>query len=199
MIRATLSALFSFFLFLIIHFLDFHFFIPDEKVNSLLGVSLLGLLIFFIFLYILPTEDFFQRKLHMTDKRMKRWFYPLLGVLFYGFLLLGYLEFYFTADRSITFRMLMITNKEPNQVISYEKMYSLYDVPGIIRKRFDDLTYGGYLKHDGDLYYLTEKGKIILTIYRLTIEYLHLGSGEKKNQHALGKLNANPIEINENS
>ena len=181
MIRATLAAIFSFLLFLIVHVLDFHFLIPYEKTNSLLGAMLLGLLIFPVFFYLLPMEEVLQKKCHLSDRLMKRWVFPLLGVLFYGFLFLGYLEFYFTADRSITFRMLMLTDKQPSQTVTRENMFRLYDVPGIINKRFDDLTYGGYLAQQGDEYRLTEKGKLALNIYRFAIDYLRLDDGKRKN------------------
>lgn len=180
MIRATLAAIFSYLLFLIVHFLDFHFVIPYEKTNSLFGAMFFGLLSFPLFFYLLPMEEVLQKKCHLSDRLMKHWVFPLFGVLFYGFLFLGYLEFYFTADRSITFRMLMLTGKQPNQTVTRENMFRLYDVPGIINKRFDDLAYGGYLSQQGDEYRLTEKGKLALNIYRFTIDYLHLGDGERK-------------------
>ena len=94
---------------------------------------------------------------------------------------MGYIEFYFTADRSITFRMLMITEKQPDHRITREKMSLLYDVPGIINRRFDDLVYGGYYELKGGYYYITGKGRIVLKIYQVAIEELHLGTGERTN------------------
>jgi hypothetical protein len=107
MIKALLSTILSFLVFLILHVIDFHFFIPQEKVVSLLWTAYLGLFVFGLLYWILPAEDWFQTKLRLNKKTMERWIFPACGVLFYGFLLLGYLEFYFTADRSITFRMLI--------------------------------------------------------------------------------------------
>jgi hypothetical protein len=133
--------------------------------------------------YAFPEEDWFRRKLKISHGAMIRWVYNAFGVLFYGFLLLGYLEFYFTADRSITFRMLMITEKQPNHSITKEQMAALYDVPGIINRRFADLTHGGYYDLDGDVYVLTYKGEIILQIYKTAIEVLRLGTGEKLTQN----------------
>lgn len=179
MLRATTSALAAFLFFLATHFLHFHFFWPQEKVSGLLWVAVSGLVVFLFFSYILPSEEWFQSKLHLSNNMMKRVIFPALGILFYGFLFLGYLEFYFTADRSITFRMLIIADKEPEHSITRERMFTLYDVPGIINKRFDDLVYGGYFERQGSVYRLTYKGKIILDIYRFTIDYLHLGNSEQ--------------------
>lgn len=178
MLRVLAAACVSFVIFLVIHFAYFHYAVPYEKSKSLFMTAGLGLVVFFILFYILPAEEWFMRKLHLSQKALQRWVYPALGVLCYGFLLLGYLEFYFTADRSITFRMLMITDKQPGHLITKEKMSALYDVPGILDKRFEDLTYGGYFESNGDTYRLTDKGRVILRIYKVAIEELHLGTGE---------------------
>ena len=61
-------------------------------------------------------------------------------------------------------------------------MTELYDVDGILGKRFEDLTYGGYFKLDGDVYVVTEKGRVILKIYKIAIDGLHLGTSELKKE-----------------
>lgn len=178
MLRVSTAALLSFVIFLAMHFAYFHYGMPHEKVKSLLLTAGIGLIVFFLLLCVFPAEEWFKSKLHISQGVMSRWIYPAFGVLFYGFLLLGYLEFYFTADRSITFRMLMIADSQPGHYITKEKMADLYDVPGILDKRFEDLTYGGYFELKGDVYHLTDKGKIILSIYKVAIKKLHLGTGE---------------------
>ncbi|MCF7966203.1 MAG: hypothetical protein K9L79_11780 [Methylobacter tundripaludum] len=183
MLRVSTAALLAFLIFLVMHFAYFHYCMPIEKVKSLLLTAGLGLIFFSFFIYIFPSEEWFKGKLHISDGVMSRWVYPAFGVLFYGFLLLGYLEFYFTADRSITFRMLMITDKQINHSVTKEQMVALYDVPGILDKRFEDLTYGGYFELNGDVYRLTDKGKIILRIYKVAIEELHLGTGEQARKY----------------
>lgn len=183
MLRVSTAALLAFLIFLVMHFAYFHYCMPIEKVKSLLLTAGLGLIFFSFFIYIFPSEEWFKGKLHISDGVMSRWVYPAFGVLFYGFLLLGYLEFYFTADRSITFRMLMITDKQINHSVTKEQMVALYDVPGILDKRFEDLTYGGYFELNGDVYRLTDKGKIILRIYKVAIEELNLGTGEQARKY----------------
>jgi len=180
MLRSSSAALTSFLFFLAIHFAYFHFAIPNEKVKSLFLTAGLGCIVYIIFLKIFPNEEWFKRKLHLSFGVMNRLIYPAFGALFYGFLLMGYLEFYFTADRSITFRMLMIADKQPSNSITQEKMSEIYDVPGILEKRFEDLTYGGYFQRNENNYQVTNKGKIVLKIYQFTIENLHLGTGEFK-------------------
>lgn len=49
-------------------------------------------------------------------------------------------------------------------------MSALYDVPGILDKRSENLTYGGYFEVNGNVYHITDKEKIILKIYKIAIE-----------------------------
>jgi hypothetical protein len=182
MLRVSSAAALSFFIFLIMHFAYFHYGVPYEKVRSLLLTASLGLIVFFILIFAFPAEEWFEKKIHASPSVLNRWIYPAFGIIFYGFLLLGYLEFYFTADRSITFRMLMIADKQNGHSITKEKMTELYDVPGILDRRFEDLTYGGYFKLNGDVYEVTEKGRVILKIYKIAIEGLHLGTSEVKKE-----------------
>lgn len=183
MIRTLFATLLAFILFIIIHFLDFHFLWPTDKVHALLWTASLGVLLFVILYAILPNETWFQTKLHLNDKHMTYWIYPLIGIFCYALLFLGYLEFYFTADRSITFRMLMIIDHEPKQSINRQQMFQRYDVSNIINRRLEDLVYGGYLEKQGNQYVLTHKGRMTLQVYRLAIELLHFDNGEKHAKH----------------
>ncbi len=181
MLRSTIAAVLAFLLFLSIHFLDFHFLIPEARTNNLLWAATFGLISLALILSYLPSEEWFKTKLHINDDLMRRLIYPILSALFYGFLFLGYLEFYFTAERSITFRMLMIMDKQPQHTITREEIFNKYDVPGIIDKRLEDLKYGGYIADKDNKYNLTTKGKITLSIYKFAIDFLHLGTSEKDN------------------
>ncbi|MDP3706022.1 MAG: hypothetical protein Q8R24_08955 [Legionellaceae bacterium] len=180
MLRATFAAILAFLLFLMLHVLDFYFLIPQERTHSLLITALIGLVCFLLMCCYFPNEEWFQRKLRLNDNVMHRFIFPLLGAFFYGFLFLGYTEFYFTAERSITFRMLMLISKQPDQTITQETMFAQYDVSGIITKRLDDLAYGGFLIHQSDSYKLTSKGKMTLSIYQIALDCLRFDNGEKK-------------------
>jgi hypothetical protein len=155
--------------------MHFHFFVPQEKTNSVLWAAFAGLIIFVSLLGVLPSEEWFMKRLGLNQTSMNRVIYPALGILCYAFLILGYFVFYFTADRSITFRMLMIADQQPGQVITAEQMLEKYDTPTIILRRLDDLSYGGYLVRNEKGYQLTTKGQIAVAIYRFTIEFLRLG------------------------
>ena len=179
MIRATAASLGAFILFLIVHLLDFHYLVPIERTHHLLWTASFGFILLIIFLSIFPDEQWFHKKLHINDKLLRCLVYPLLAIILYGFLFLGYLEFYFTAERSITFRMLMLMAKQPQQSITKDLMFQKYDVPGIVNKRFSDLEYGGFINKHDDLYTLTDKGKFTLNIYKFSINFLNLDTGER--------------------
>lgn len=180
MLRSISAAFLAFLLFLIIHLVDFHYLIPENRVNNLLWAATFSLVALALILSYLPPERWFQEKFRINDNQEQKLVAPLLSALLFGFLFLGYLEFYFTAERSITFRMLMIMDNQPHKSITNQEMFSKYDVPMIINKRFSDLQYGGYIVNKKDVYTLTNKGKLTLSIYRFAINFLHLDTQEKK-------------------
>ena len=179
MLRSTVAAILAFLIFLTSHVLAFYFLIPQERTHSLLLTAALGLICFLLLCCCLPPEEWFQQKLRINNKTMQRIVYPLLGACFYVFLFLGYTEFYFTAERSITVRMLMLVKKQPNQTITQNEMFAQYDVSGIITKRLDDLVYGGFLMQQDGSYKLTPKGKITLSIYQIALHCLRFDNGSK--------------------
>ena len=98
-----------------------------------------------------------------------------MGLLFYAFLFLGYLEFYFTADRSMTCRMLVLLDEFPAKRMTENDFLEHYDTDRIIRRRLDDMTWGDYLVKKGDHYMHTKKGQLTQQIYGAVIKFLNLG------------------------
>jgi hypothetical protein len=173
MLRSLVAVLTAFVVFVVVHFLHFHFFPPVERINALLLTTVLGAILYLVLLKLLPSDEVLAKKLRLGKSAMKA--LPVaIGLLLYALLFIGYLEFYFTADRSITFRMLRITNERPNQAITTEEMLAAYDVPSILVRRLGDLEYGGYYTKEGEYYKLTPKGKLAVGIYGFTIDFLHL-------------------------
>lgn len=174
MVKATAVAFIAFTLFTLAHFAHFHFCKVHGKAKAVLMTSV----IFFgsyVALYALTPEDQWWVDLFgLTPDAITRYVYPALGALCYWFLFLGYLEFYFTADRSITFRMLIIIDESPRKAMTDPEMQAAYDTPGIISRRLEDMTYGGYLQQSGKEFALTPKGVRTLKFYRFVIEFLRL-------------------------
>ena len=98
----------------------------------------------------------------------------VLGLL-YSLLFIGYLEFYFTADRSITVRMLNVIQDSNRGSMNADEMLKIYDLDNIILSRFDDLEYGGYIhKNVNGSYELTKKGMLVSNLYRIAFKTLGL-------------------------
>ena len=176
MVRSTCAALIAFVLFVILHFLHFHFFIPADKAASVLGMALFGGVLYLIALKLLPAEEKLRRTLRLDGPKALVIFPALVGGLVYALLFMGHLEFYFTADRSITFRMLRIIDEQPDHSLASAQMLEIYDTKAIILRRFEDLEYGGYLQRQGEKYSLTPKAERTLWLYRFTIDFLRLVS-----------------------
>lgn len=174
MVRLSLAALVAFMLFVVLHFLQFHYFPPTEKAAAVLGMAIFGAGLFLATYFLLPPEERLQSRFKLSAGTIKV-FPVVLGLLLYSLLFIGYLEFYFTADRSITFRMLRIVDEQPQQAVTADEMLKLYDTNSIILRRLEDMVYGGYLQNDGGRYSLTAKGQRTLSLYRFTIDYLRLG------------------------
>lgn len=174
MLKVVIASFSAFVTFVIAHWLQFHFFNPVARVNWILAVAFFGLLLNVGLYFLLPPNEALEQRLSRSFKPMVKALPLLVACLVYSLLFLGYLEFYFTADRSITFRMLRITDERPTHSVTAEEMLSLYDTKGIVLYRLDDLVYGGYLEKTGDQYSVTAKGRRTLAIYRFTIDFLHM-------------------------
>jgi hypothetical protein len=173
MFQVIIAAILSFMFFLVVHFLHFHFCKPAGKTKSLLLVALLGFPFFALMLFVLPSEDHILHALHLGDSASGV-LLRLAGAAFYAVLIIGYFNFYLTADRSISLRMLMMTDARPDHAITMEQMLAAYDTKAIITGRMDDLTYGGSLEQDGDRYRVTARGKRALALFRFPVNFLHL-------------------------
>lgn len=150
----------AFVLFFVIHCLVFRFAPPKERARSIFRL-------FYLHLAILVLCGV------MFGLDALAW---LLSVGTYAFLFLGYLEFYFTADRSITTRMLILLEKSPNGMTEAE-MISVYEPAGLIRRRFSDMVYGRYMTFDGRRYHVTDKGRRVAKLYEWVIDRLNLKGG----------------------
>lgn len=186
MLKILTSSASGLLIFLIIHFLYFFIKNPVEKVFAIFIIWLFVMPFVVIIYFFMPEDVYFFKKINVKyRKTVKLVFKLFISFIIYALLFIGYLEFYFTADRSITFRILMIAESENISFDRYD-ILNKYDTESIILRRIDDLTYGGYLEKTGDnndKYKLTNKGILILNIYKNAIHFLNLApSGHLKNE-----------------
>ena len=178
MARSILIAILGFLFFLIIHVLIFVYINPIEKVNSLMltfGFTLILTCIFYWCGFLLNIDKWIEKYFQNS----KKWIGFVLTIFLLVLLFIGYLEFYFTVDRSITFRMLIIVDHFKDYTLSSDQLLSLYNTNEIIKSRISDLEFGGYLKVDENLKLaVTEKGKIILSIYKFALDLLNFSAEE---------------------
>ena len=181
MLKAAVIALVCFSIFLFIHGMTFHFFANLQWKSRSIFVTFVGLIpCYGIFYFLAPTDPLIATLMDpsLADTSSARAFSVInfsMGLIFYAFLFLGYLEFYFTADRSITCRMLTLLNESADKRMTSKDFLERYDTEAIILRRLDDMTYGGYLHKEEDYYMHTKKGRLAQKLYGGIIKFLNLG------------------------
>ncbi len=105
-------------------------------------------------------------------------FFFLNGLAYYGFIFLGYLEIYFTADRSITIRIMREILKSSGKEITIEEFKKVFETEEkIFLRRFSEMAESGYLSAAGSGYRLSRKGLFTAAFYGAMIDYLNLEGG----------------------
>lgn len=96
------------------------------------------------------------------------------------FLWFGYLQFYFLVERGVSARILQHL-LELNRESNIENIKKLYPFDDVLRRRVDDMVYGGYLSQEQasgqTLYRNTPKGTIAGMITTFVKKFFRLGEG----------------------
>ena len=75
--------------------------------------------------------------------------------------------------------MLIIVDHFQENNLTSDELLSIYNTDEIIRGRISDLRYGGYLNVDNETKLsVTDKGKIILSIYKFALNLLNFDQAE---------------------
>lgn len=179
MIKPLVLAFCCFVLFLLIHSTYFHLGRPSQRARSLFITYLAGAGLYALAWLLTPEEGTWASILRITEQAISLpSYYTVLGFivgwLIYTLCFIGYLEFYFTADRSISFMILIHLEKEAHTGATLERLARSLNLDGYFRRRFDDLVYGGYLRLIGSTYHNTSKGRMFARLYGSIIKYLRL-------------------------
>ena len=179
MIKPTLLAGGAFLFFLLIHFSVFHFWRIEKKTQSIVLTFLSVIPVYLVGYFITASDPLYAVLIDSTHYTGPQFYLLqiisfLAGLMLLGFLFLGYLEFFYTADRSMTFRMLTLLHEHHESGLTSEQFLDLYDTNRIIQRRLDDMTYGGYLIETDFGYQLTSKGRRIQALYAWVINFLNL-------------------------
>lgn len=103
--------------------------------------------------------------------------YFLSGLMLYVFLFLGYCQFYFIVDRSISVRIMIEIENSRGKRLSEGEIFDVYPFDGILRRRLEHMLYGGYLREESGYYVNTRKGRAQALVFRFLKDFLRLGKG----------------------
>jgi hypothetical protein len=167
--KAVVAGLGCFLLFLVLHVLVFRFIKLKERFRTLTVIFYALLPVYVAVYFLLPGPRWFATLHEFLDF--------LAGLFLYIFLFLGYCQFYFIVDRSISVRVMMEINNTGGEGRAFEELKRLYSFDYILSRRLDHMVYGGYLDKEGERYVNTKKGRIVASVFAFLKDFLRLGPG----------------------
>lgn len=185
MLKAILIGFFCFLLFLALHVIIFRAIDLKERFRAL-SLIFFGIIPVYIILYAAIPQAYF---LVMPTQAVDTVFSPrtvellstglnfMSGLMLYIFLFLGYCQFYFIVDRSISVRVMIEIDKNPDKKLTFDDIMRVYSFNGILSRRLEHMVEGKYLVKDGEYYVNTEKGRLEALCFRFIKEFLQLGPG----------------------
>ena len=183
MVKSMVLMFLSMVIFFVVHFTYFHFFKLKNRFQVMV-VIYFTIAFFYIGLYfsnlgdsiraLVPIPDIYKYPIPMG------WdiFFCINGFFYYLFIILAYWEIYFTADRSITIRIMIEVFKSPRKEISVEEFKSIYNFnEAIFDRRFREMVAHGYLTESRGRYRLTFLGAFAVWYNYALIKFLNLEGG----------------------
>lgn len=185
MLKAYLIGLFCFMLFLILHVIIFRRFELKERFKTLVYIfftlfpvyTLLYILIPYDLVAVVPSEP--------IKPHLPLWLIYALsgtsnflgGLMLYVFLFLGYCQFYFIVDRSISVRIMIELENAPQKKLSYDEIKRVYDFDEILSRRLQHMLDSKYIEKNSGYYINTKKGRLEARALKFLKEFLNLGKG----------------------
>lgn len=167
--KAIVTGLGCFLLFLVLHAAVFRIFNPEERFRTLTLIFYSLLPLYVAVYFLVPPARWFATLHEFLDF--------LAGFFLYIFLFLGYCQFYFIVDRSISVRVMMEIENSGGEGRGFEELKRLYSFDYILSRRLDHMVYGGYLEKEGERYLNTAKGHVIASLFAFLKDFLRLGPG----------------------
>ncbi|MEE8574474.1 MAG: hypothetical protein V3T30_03585, partial [Thermodesulfobacteriota bacterium] len=168
-----------------LHILIFRYFKPERRFRTLTLIFYFLIGLYFVlyylvphgFLEILPLEAGSPNLSQSTFYKLSNFINFVSGFMLYVFLWLGYCQFYFIVDRSISVRIMIELENSKEKALTYDEIKSCYTFDHILTRRLGHMVEGGYLKKEGDKYVNTKKGETEGRFFRFMKDYLNLGIG----------------------
>lgn len=175
MIEAIILSGVAFFLFLIVHFLWFHYRKPTNRWRSVMRTFWFFFLLYTLAFVLIPLPNWLD--ILNTQSVSAILFAWANGAALYVLVFLGYAQFYFLIDRSVSARIMIEIEQSPMKRLRVEEIHERYDPKGMQRRRLQDMLYGGYVIKEGEYYKNTKRGKLHAHIFKFCKIYLHLFPG----------------------
>lgn len=186
MIQSILIGLACFFAFLITHVIVFRLIRLKERFRALFYIFLVFVPVY-VFLYSVFSADYLvlapigpvvDPKLDLeTVYKITRGIYFASGLALYLFLFLGYCQFYFIVDRSISVRVMLEIERSQRKMLTPEEIQKAYTFNEILSRRLGHLVEGKYLINKGGYYQNSGKGRFEARLFNFLKELLNLGKG----------------------
>jgi hypothetical protein len=183
MIEAILSGLASFILFLVVHVLAFRSFELKERFRALTAIFF-ALAPAYAVIFYLSMPDYVVVSLNGkgiisgdTALRIARYLNFGAGLALYVFLFLGYCQFYFIVDRSISVRVMIEIEGSAKKALTEEEIKAVYSMDGILARRLQHMVEGRYIRQTDAGYANTRKGAIEARVFSAIKGLLRLGPG----------------------
>lgn len=181
MLKPIGIGLMCFIIFLSIHACIFHFRKISEKWKVLSNIFYIILLVYPLLYWLVPPDPLFSmipsNLMREPAYRVSSVISFLGGLMLYAFLFIGYLEFYFTADRSFTVKIVQELENAAGKKMTREEIGKIFSVDMIVERRLDDMMWGGYMVEHNGYYSNTRKGSFVAKLYKFVIEFLNLVGG----------------------
>lgn len=175
MIEAILLSGAAFILFFITHAPWLHWRKPANRWYAVTRFFWLFFGIYTLTFWFIPFSNWLD--LANQGNILARWFAWLNGAGWYVLVFLGYAQFYFLVDRSVSARMMVEIEESSEKRLRIEDIHQRYDPNHMQTRRIEDMLYGGYVIKEGEYYKNTKKGKLHARIFYFCKKYLHLYPG----------------------
>lgn len=186
MIKSIILALLCFLIFLAAHVILFRLLRPEKRFRTLVAIYL-ALIPAYIAAYLLTPDGFTVVSAPgvpgapllplETVYRLTGVINFASGLVLYTFLFLGYCQFYFIVDRSISVRIMIELLASPRRRLSLDEIEKVYPCREIFRRRLEHMVDGRYLRESGGYYEVTGKGRLEGLLFKFLKELLVLGRG----------------------
>ena len=143
MLEKIVLSIIAFVLFLVVHWVVFHFWRITNRFRVVNRIFLVFLFGYTVAAVLIPDGSFYGGV--VTESTIGGLLTYVNGLAIYVFLFFSYAQFYFLIDRSISARILTEIEETPAKELSFTELTSRYNPEKLLVRRLEDMRYGGDL------------------------------------------------------